>query len=282
MISSIQKLLVIKNENIQKKYTNKSEEARQSDLTVILTAWRRNHLEEQVLAILNQSLNPSEIWLYHCGKHLNLKMTLRKYPLVKYIKSDVDFGFFGRFSLAPFTRTKYVWIIDDDVIPGKDWIKTSLRISKEYNAIVSSAGRVLLNDGTSPEAHLDPKSIHEYFVGDNINHYQYNFNPENKIVDFGCNSWFFERDWLKYFWQIFPYTFLNGEDIHLSATCKILGDIRTVVPEQKSGDTCGNLKKGYGFDNLATWKRDDFIEQRKEVINFFLTQFKWKYLNYHT
>lgn len=61
----------------------------------------------------------------------------------------------------------------------------------------------------------------------------------------------------------------NGEDIHLSATCKLFGNIPTFVPRQIKLYESANLKRVYSSDEFALHKKMRFAHERASVIQKF-------------
>ena len=203
---------------------------------------------------------------------MDVSAYLKKYPFLERQHSTMNLKYFGRFTLAQHVTSAYTWVLDDDTMPSKKWIDVCLRTVEAYNAIVSSAGRILIPnvnaDGT-PGHH----PIRQECIG-NLD--RFNHCPEDTVVDFGCNSWFFRTEWLKYFWGTWPYTFQNGEDIHLSATCNIAAGIRTVVPRQPDVDSSGSMNNDYCIDEHASWKKDGFYDQRVSIMKHFIRERGWK------
>jgi hypothetical protein len=228
--------------------------------------------------LLNQTKKIESIWILQCQKHTDIQPILDKYASqnFKYIYSDINFKYFGRFMLPNFITTEYTIIIDDDVIPGHCWIENAIRASTTYNAVVGCVGRII------PESALsDPNSCQlkaEYMIGDaDLNKRNTTWCEKDTVVDYLCNSFLFKTEWIKYFWAIPPLTYENGEDIHLSATCQILGGIKSVVPIQNSNDLSGNLKPGYGFDCHASFlHKKDFFSQRQKIQEYLISQNKWQ------
>lgn len=248
----------------------------QEGITVILTSWKRDHLEDQIQALLAQTQPPDTIWIYHC-RYFNepaFELT-NKYQQVKYQFNTDDLGYFGRFSLGLLAPTPYLLIIDDDVIPSPGWIEGCIRLCEENNAIISSAGRIIPENDYTPERVKDATHVKACFIGDNDSASATNLCPENTQVDYGCNSWLIKTAWLNYFWAIRPYTFETGEDIHLSASCYLQGGIKTICPQQKPGALCGNLQKNYGFDEFASWKEDGFIQKRELILKHWINERGW-------
>lgn len=134
-----------------------------NNVTVILTIWKRDHLEEQMKALLGQTIKPSEICIYHCLDYISItKEFFQKYPMVKYQKNSHDFGYFGRFSLGLHATNKYLYILDDDVIPSPRWLETCLNLCEQHNAIISSSGRVILKKDYYPERIDSKRKVKEW------------------------------------------------------------------------------------------------------------------------
>jgi len=246
-------------------------------VTVILTMWKRKHIEEQLKALQLQTYKPDAIWIYHCCSFIKPKFKLiQKYDNVKYQYNSNNLGYFGRFSLGLHAKTPYLYIIDDDVIPSNNWIANCIDLCSSNNAIISSSGRIIPFNDYQPEVIKDNNYLSRFFVGDNDNESITNTCDRDTVIDFGCNSWFFKTEWLNYFWSINPYTFDTGEDIHLSASCLLKGGIATICPRQEESDLCGNLKKYYGFDNLASWRDGQFITKRENLLKYLIDECGWK------
>jgi hypothetical protein len=250
-------------------------------VAVILTVWKRDHLREQIEALLQQSLPPSEIWIYHCCRHVRPALTeTKQYPFIKYQFNSADLGYFGRFSLGLQVDTPYLLVMDDDVIPSSRWLEECRELCSQQNVIVSPAGRIIPRDNYSPEKISGKDHLARYFFGDGDNGSMANRCEANTIVDFGCNSWFIRTEWLQYFWSVKPYSRLTGEDIHLSASSLLLGGIRTLCPRQEENGLCGNRKKEYGFDQIASWRQPGFIPERKKILEGWIKEKGWRPLHW--
>ena len=87
------------------------------EYVAILTVYNRlPYLDEQIAALLNQSIPPKQIYVW-----VNKDMPIQKNSNAKYIISDENFKFWGRFALAQIMQSEYIMILDDDTIPGKKW-----------------------------------------------------------------------------------------------------------------------------------------------------------------
>ena len=253
------------------------------EATIILNIWKRKYLKEQLEALSCQTVVPKEIWIIHYENHFKIKKIVekfrKKFPSVTLIESSKNLKFFGRFSIAINVVTKYVWVLDDDIIPGKMWLENCIEACESLKSIISCSGRIIPKNEFQPEHSRNlPLNC---FIGDVHSHFEdITFCKEHTKVDFGCQSYFFKSEWLSAFWSIWPVTFLSGEDIHLSATCKSVLGIGTTVLKQIDFETSGSIKKKYGIDQFATFKQNDFLELREKVIRNHIEKNKWKPINW--
>lgn len=248
----------------------------EADLTVILTVWKRDHLREQIEALLAQTVLPRHIWVIQCMRHVPAAETLKAYPQIKYFQSDEDLKYFSRFSIGIHVRTEYTWVLDDDIIPSPNWIGKCIQTSQKYNAIVSSNGRIIPKGDYYPERIKGSDYADRFFIGDSKSGNAVNLRDEDTVIDFPCSSYFFKTEWLRHFWAIWPVTLETAEDIHFAASCKIGGNIPVVVPKQTSENDTGNLRPSYSLDEHASWKRGGFSETRSDVIRHFIETQGWK------
>lgn len=247
-----------------------------ADVTVILTVWKRNNLREQIETMLGQTTPPAHIWVIQCMRHVLVKDVLDDYPQVKYFQSDEDLKYFSRFSIGIHVRSEYTWVLDDDMVPSPTWIETCMRACGQHQAIVASNGRIIPRDDFYPERVKSPGYVNRYFVGDSRSVDSVNLCEADTKIDFPCSSYFFRTEWLRHFWAIWPVTFETAEDIHFAASCRILGNIGTVVPRQTSPADSGNTRPSYSLDEFASWKKEGFISTRAEVIRHFIREMGWK------
>jgi hypothetical protein len=253
--------------------------SRKADLTVILNIWKRKHLEEQLLHILNQTVLPAEIWIIHYEHHVDIAPVVErcreKFPAIQMINSDKNLKYFGRFSIAINVTTTFVWLLDDDVIPGQQWIENSVAKCEELQSIITCTGRIIPKNDYRPERWRFG-SHYRHFIGDSTKGKDLNYCEEDTRVDYGCNSYFFKAAWLKAYWSVWPVTFLSGEDIHLSATCMRELGVKTTVLQQLTQEDTGNIKRPYGWDDNASWKNNSFLDYREQVFRYHIDQRGWK------
>lgn len=216
------------------------------DITAILTLYKRpQYLEEQLIAIHNQTVPPKEIFiLKNTVENItfpNISIDLLKNVTI--INSSKNFGVWGRFALGLLANTKYVCVFDDDTIPGKKWFENCLNSMTIKEGLYGTVGLLFLNDCYK-------------------NNIRFGWpNPNNNIlrVDIVGHSWFLKREWLHYLWEYSPdYSndLKHGEDISLSFYLQ-KHDIPTLVPPHPPGeeDYYGSIPhkaNEYGNDINAT------------------------------
>ena len=191
-------------------------------ITVILNVYARpEYLDKQVKAIRAQSMPPTEIWIWSNPSD-GPQYDFSEY-CDRFICSDYNWKFFGRFALGLMARTKYVAFIDDDIIPAPKWFENCLATIRQdkYNGILGGYGVRFTADD------YDNKEIIGWLGA---------LADTPQEVDFVGHSWFMEKEHLRYIWYEEPYTYNNGEDMHLSYTAQKYGQVRTFVPPHPLSD----------------------------------------------
>ena len=231
------------------------------EVTVILTVWKRSHIQKQLNCLLNQTKKPYQIWIYQNESHFDIKIpeeTKSKFNISVIQSKDINFKFHGRFALPLLSDTEYTAIFDDDTIPGQRWLETCLSLSKKNNCIVGANGRSMKKGFDKADQQ------HMIGIGDGRP-----VEQETK-VDFVGHCWFFKTEWCKYMWRDRPLSWDNGEDIHFAAACQIYGNIDCFVPKMTFSDmsTWGDLESHLGRDEHASWKRSDHASLRSELVKY--------------
>lgn len=232
------------------------------EITVILTVWKRPHLQKQLNHVLSQTKKPSQVWIYQNESHFNIDIpeeAKEKHNISVIQSKDINFKFHGRFVLPLLCDTEYIAIFDDDTIPGPLWLENCLDTSKRNNCIVGANGRTIRSiTNTSNSACIG--------TGDGA--------PVEKEteVDFVGHCWFFKTEWCKNLWKDRPASWDNGEDIHLAAACQIYEGIKCFVPRMPRGNIqlWGDTEVHLGSDNVATWKTSNHSDLRDNVIKYWI------------
>ena len=223
-----------------------------SDITVILTVYKRNNLEQQLQRLYNQTVDISNIYVYQNESHVNIESLKEQYDFKHIHCKDVNFKFHGRFTLPLLFDTKYTAIFDDDTMPNKDWLSHCKKLCDKNNCIVG--------------ANCRRKSGYVAGLCDG------KFNEEPIEADLVGHAWFFKTEWIHYMWREAAPTFDNGEDLHFCAACKIYGGIRSyLAPQKKDDPDCwGDVDTALGHDEHAAWRRKDHNSQRVDLYDYWV------------
>jgi len=232
-----------RNKNAFKKFKSiilSSLECKKENVTVILNCYRRpEYLKEQVKAIREQSVSPKQIWVWVNHHEDSEGFDFTSLGVDRVIKSNFNWKYFGRFSIAMLAQTEYVAMFDDDTIPGPKWFENCLETMYKFNGILGGAG---------------VKLRHSIYQGHNRVGWS-SLNDDVEEVDLVGHAWFFKKEWLKYIWLEEPYTYENGEDIHFSYCAQKYGNIRTFCPPHpRNRQELHSSIKGYeyGVDEKAS------------------------------
>jgi len=254
-----------------------------TDISVILNGYRRGaNLEEQYQALLSQSVPPAEILLWYN----NPEIAEPNYDIGTKIPTaycTANMGVWARFAFALNAKSKYVCIFDDDTIPGQRWLENCLKTMAERKGLLGTVG--LHYPNPLPAEHPQCSYYEPY-----VRYGWVNPNPEVKQVDLVGHAWFFEREWLSYYWRELPdpkYK-LCGEDMHFSYMLAKYADLGTFVPPHPPNDQSwwGSIKGAvYGGDQNSLWETNKLGENgvpfKQAMHDFFVEQRRkgWKLLS---
>ena len=223
-------------------------------ITVVLNAYKRLNLKEQVEAVRNQTVSVKEIF-YWQNTAPGFEYDEDTYTQLNAALSNYNYGVWARFAYALNAKSDYVCVLDDDTIPGSRWIENCLKTYETYPGLLGGIGLRFKNKNYELDQLSDGKyarfgwDSNPICAGNNI-------NPEE--VDIVGHSWFFARDLLSVFWRELPaehWSMLCGEDIHFSYMLQKYTDLKTYVPPHPSDDQSmwSSLKAvQYGGDQHAT------------------------------
>ena len=204
------------------------------DIIIVLTVWKRNNIENQLIQIKNQSIlknKTTNIIIFQNSNHVNINDIVEKWKQpnifndqvnITFIQSPIETGYFGRF-LIPLTSSvrgeTFFFICDDDVLWGNRYFENMARVITEgYFAV--RTGRII------------EENFHDMNVGFTIPNYDkqvcFNDDIEN---DFGGHIWGGKISWLRKAWNHLPLSLKNCEDFWISAVLKSYYNISTKVPK---------------------------------------------------
>lgn len=216
-------------------------------VTVVLNGFRRQHtLGEQIAALKSQS-HPIQKIMYW-----NLKSNARRYQPdyklllkedIEYAETSHDYGVWGRFSFALNANTAFVCIIDDDIMPGKDYIKNCVQCFQDKPGIYGALGNAI-NKSNNRKSLFGWKGRH---------------NETVQQVNYLYQTWFMPLQALNAFWSRPVPEKLSknrhiAEDIHLSLMAKKQLNLNTYVVPHPAGNKrkWGNITgHSHGLDAYA-------------------------------
>lgn len=226
------------------------------DISIILNVYKRPYsLENQIKAIKNQSIKieSKDIHIWY-----NKSDVIQPPPEDKKINTyrcNWNSKFHGRYTIPLLCRTKYIAMFDDDVIPGRDWLKNCLETIKTHPALLGASGIICAGQTYSPSTKVGWNGIH---------------HAEPIEVDLVGHATFFETEWIRIFWSKDPESWDNGEDIMFSYLLQTFG-IKTLVPPhpQDKQNLWGNTDGGrLGSDPNASYiMNTDHNAQRDDIVN---------------
>lgn len=229
-------------------------------ITVILTAYRRvEYLAEQIKAIRAQSRPPAEIWVWTNASPDQLVDISSLADRV--VVSNTNWLFWGRFALGNLARTRYVAFFDDDTLPQPRWFENCLNtIALGKDGILGGSGVLLpIEGGYSSKSKVGWNGRHLNAVAE---------------VDLVGHAWFMRKEYLQFIWRETPYSWDNGEDIHLSYMALKHGDIKTYVPAHPENDSSlwscrPDFGKVVGRKKVATFKTNSHRSVRSDITDNF-------------
>jgi hypothetical protein len=220
-------------------------------VSVVLTVYKRNYLEQQLIALSKQTLQPDKIYVFQNGDYVDISEIRKKYNF-NYIYNQENTKFYGRFAYCLTLETEYVVIFDDDLIPAPRWLELSISESLRLNAIIGSNARTFKDNKII--APCNDEGI----------------RPETLLADWVGHCWVFKKKWLHYMFSVEPLTYNGGEDLQLCSLSKLLGNINTYVCKQPSEDFLSDVTfNQIAGDEHASYKIYDFDENALKMKTFF-------------
>lgn len=244
------------------------------DITVLISGFiRPEYLKPQIDALNNQTVKPDKIIVLYTKPYKDFQVPY--IDGVDFIVAETDHGLNARFAVGLVAKTKYLCIMDDDLIPGRKWLETSLGALIKEDAIICGYG-VRYNEAQ------DESSSRKF--GDHGER-----NEVLEEVDMAGHSWLLKKEWLKYFWMEEPLDWTVSDDMHLSYTIKKYTKIKLLVsphPENNKdvwSNICPELglgkkalharKEGELLNGSNDWGNED-ISYLRDRLNEFLVKRK--------
>ncbi|MFQ6659822.1 hypothetical protein Gotur_028568 [Gossypium turneri] len=196
-------------------------------VTVLLNHFKRKTLCSQLDSLLQQTLPFHHVWVLSFGSpnEQSLKRIVDSYndSRISFISSSYDFKYYGRFQMALQTEADLVYVLDDDMIPGKKMLQILSHVAgteKYKNSVLGSIGRILpfrQKDFTFPSYRKFGSKEAGLYLPDPA----YDITIDKIVqVDFLSSSWFLSAELVKSLFIETPFTFMTGEDLHLRYVLK--------------------------------------------------------------
>ena len=259
------------------------------DIVIVLTVWKRNNLEKQLLLIKDQSIlknKTTNIIIFQNSNHLNISDIINKWKNsdmfsskvdLNFIQSTIETGYYGRF-LIPLTSSvrsnSYFIICDDDILWGRRYFENMLRVVDE-GSLCTRNGRILNSDFTT--------------IVQATKAFQFNVQvcyDEDIQYDFGGHTWAGRISWLRKAWNHISPTFENSEDFWISAVLKTFYNITTKTPKCPcpngtpiTPDLCASTDKiALQHENARVGNSIIIHNIRKKIMKQIATKFNYQIL----
>ncbi|KAJ4979815.1 hypothetical protein NE237_010595 [Protea cynaroides] len=242
-------------------------------ITVILNHFKRKTLCSQLDLLLRQTLPFHSVWVLSFGSpnELSLKRIVDSYndSRISFISSSYDFKYYGRFQMALQTEADLVYILDDDMIPGKKMLQILSHVvgtEKYKNSVLGSIGRILpfrQKDYTFPSYRKFRSKEAGLYLPDPA----YDITIDRIVqVDFLSSSWFLSAELVKTLFIETPFTFMTGEDLHLSYQLQKYRNAGSfVLPvDPKDQDTWGDSEHRLAYVSETTVIFKDIVQVRDD------------------
>ena len=203
------------------------------DIVIVLTVWKRNNLERQLIQVKNQSIlknKKTNLIIFQNSNYINIDDIANKWKKsnffdekvdITFIKSPIDTGYFGRFLIPLISSIRsdsYFFVCDDDVIWGNRYFENMARVVNE-GSLATRNGRII------------SKNFREVLGVKKIAFKKQVCYNEDIEYDFGGHIWGGRISWLRNAWNHIPFSLKNSEDFWLSATLKSFYNISTKTPK---------------------------------------------------
>ncbi|KVI09346.1 uncharacterized protein LOC112506645 [Cynara cardunculus var. scolymus] len=242
-------------------------------VTVILNHFKRKTLCSQLDSLLHQTLPFHHVWVLSFGSpnELGLKRIVESYndTRISFISSSYDFKYYGRFQMALQTEADLVYILDDDMIPGTKMLEILSHVAgteKYKNSVLGSIGRILpfrQKDFTFPSYRKFRSKEAGLYLPDPA----YDITVDKIIqVDFLSSSWFLSAELIKTLFIETPFTFMTGEDLHLSYQLQKYRNAGSfVLPvDPKDKETWGDSEHRLAYVSETTVIFKDIVQVRDD------------------
>jgi hypothetical protein len=243
-------------------------------VTVILNHFKRRTLCAQLDQLRRQTLPFHRAWVLSFGSpnEASLRRIVESYndSRVSFVSSGYDFKYYGRFQMALQSESDFVYVLDDDMIPGARMLEILCHVAgthKYGNAVLGSIGRVLPFRQKKDFSFPSYRKFRSREAGLYLPDPAYNITVDRVVqVDFLSSSWFLPAELVKALFIETPFTFMTGEDLHLSYQLqKYMGAGSFVLPvDAGDKETWGDSEHRLAYVSETTVIFKDIVQVRDE------------------
>ena len=235
--------------------------------SAIICMHKRSRIDDVYQALSCQSVPPKSILMLINEQHINPNEIRERYPGALVAQSDIN-SLYTRWAMGYALDGDYIFVCDDDQIPGASYIEKAINLSSKKRALVCGTGRRHSRTGK--------QGFYE-----SISPYERNGKGAGALLkampiecDWGCNSYLFRKDWIHYIMAEERYRNLQlkVDDIQLAYNLYAYGGIGCWVAQQDIDDnsTLYSTDTGRGNDEHALWSKSDHFSIRKDYLNYLI------------
>lgn len=216
-------------------------------VTVVLNGFKRQKtLAKQIEAFKNQSY-PIEKIMYWNLKSSNPDFKpdydLLEKEGIEYAETSHDYGTWGRFSFALNSKSDFICMYDDDIVPGSRYIENCVKTFERRPAILGTMGSLISQD-TGQWIQFGWRDIN---------------NDVPVEVMYLYQTHFFPKEVLQAFWGEIPsWEMVSnrhlGEDVHIAYVAQKYFNLPAVIvphPQEDSSLWGNIIGDEYGEDEYA-------------------------------
>ncbi|GJM87285.1 hypothetical protein PR202_ga03225 [Eleusine coracana subsp. coracana] len=243
-------------------------------VTVILNHFKRRTLCAQLEQLRRQTLPFHRAWVLSFGSpnEASLRRIVDSYndSRVSFVSSGYDFKYYGRFQMALQSESDFVYVLDDDMIPGARMLEILCHVAgtdKYGNAVLGSIGRILPFRQKKDFSFPSYRKFRSKEAGLYLPDPAYDITVDRIVqVDFLSSSWFLPADLVKTLFMETPFTFMTGEDLHLSYQLqKYMGAGSFVLPvDPADKETWGDSEHRLAYVAETTVIFKDIVQVRDD------------------
>ncbi|KAK3155540.1 hypothetical protein QOZ80_2BG0204510 [Eleusine coracana subsp. coracana] len=243
-------------------------------VTVILNHFKRRTLCAQLEQLRRQTLPFHRAWVLSFGSpnEATLRRIVDSYndSRISFVSSGYDFKYYGRFQMALQSESDFVYVLDDDMIPGARMLEILCHVAgteKYGNAVLGSIGRILPFRQKKDFSFPSYRKFRSKEAGLYLPDPAYDITVDRIVqVDFLSSSWFLPADLVKTLFIETPFTFMTGEDLHLSYQLqKYMGAGSFVLPvDPNDKETWGDSEHRLAYVSETTVIFKDIVQVRDD------------------